>query len=399
MAMGDDLQKYTYAYLMKKALAAVSDNNVDKREGSVTYDTAALASYLLAEGYQNLYNLVLETYAKTASGEWLEARTIEMGITRYQASKCVKLGTFTTTNTAGETVPYAAPIGSKWASIDTEESYTYVVTKQHTNVETGFLVEGAYELEAETAGVAPQRYTGAITPLSYMPAAVTATLGDTLTPGRDLETDESLYNRYVDRLNYKSFGGNIAQYREWTLAIDGVGGVQVYPVWNGGGTVKVSIIDSDYRACTADFVAEVQNELDPTNAQQGTGLGTAPIDHWVTVVTADETPINVEATIEIIDSSKELDWFVEQAKILIEEYLLTVRQDWGKNNALNTHELYVYPAQIMVKLLTIEGLGSITDLKINGSEQYISMTEDATTQQLPVLGTVTLNEFDNSATS
>ena len=38
------------------------------------------------------------------------------------------------------------------------------------------------------------------------------------------------------------FGGNIAQYRQWAKEIPGIGGVQVYPVWAGGGTVKLSTV-------------------------------------------------------------------------------------------------------------------------------------------------------------
>ena len=39
-----------------------------------------------------------------------------------------------------------------------------------------------------------------------------------------------------DSMDAQSFGGNVADYKERVNAMNGVGGVKVYPVWNGGGT-------------------------------------------------------------------------------------------------------------------------------------------------------------------
>ena len=37
--------------------------------------------------------------------------------------------------------------------------------------------------------------------------------------------------------------------------LDGVGGYRVYPVWNGGGTVKVIIVNAQYNTPGNDLVA------------------------------------------------------------------------------------------------------------------------------------------------
>ena len=66
-----------------------------------------------------------------------------------------------------------------------------------------------------------------------------------LYPGEEEESDDSLRERFLANLMKTAFGGNIAQYRQWAKEIPGIGGVQVYPVWAGGGTVKLSIIDTD----------------------------------------------------------------------------------------------------------------------------------------------------------
>ena len=56
----------------------------------------------------------------------------------------------------------------------------------------------------------------------------------------------------------EAFGGNVADYREKVNAITGVGGVKVYPVWNGGGTVKLTIIASDFTAPSTELISKVQ---------------------------------------------------------------------------------------------------------------------------------------------
>ncbi|MGI6318486.1 MAG: baseplate J/gp47 family protein [Dethiobacteria bacterium] len=71
-------------------------------------------------------------------------------------------------------------------------------------------------------------------------SGVTAELTDILIPGEDEETDESLRQRYFESLVSQAYGGNIADYKQKVTALPGVGGVKVEPVWNGGGTVKLT---------------------------------------------------------------------------------------------------------------------------------------------------------------
>ncbi|HEK5039664.1 TPA: baseplate J/gp47 family protein, partial [Clostridioides difficile] len=75
-----------------------------------------------------------------------------------------------------------------------------------------------------------------------------------------------------------------------------VGGVKVYPVWNGGGTVKLVIINSNFKVPSTDLVNLVQEEIDPLQ-NQGEGLGLAPIGHRVTVEGVTSTTINISAEI------------------------------------------------------------------------------------------------------
>lgn len=55
-------------------------------------------------------------------------------------------------------------------------------------------------------------------------------------------------------------------------AIAGVGGCKVYPVWNGGGSVRVVVIDSTFAPPKQTLIDAVQEALDPKGSS---GRGTA----------------------------------------------------------------------------------------------------------------------------
>src|SRR5690606_29153179 len=152
-----------------------------------------------------------------------------------------------------------------------------------------------YKAECEQPGTIGNAYTGILDNIDNV-SGVTAELTDILIPGQDEESDDSLRQRYFSTLSSQAFGGNITDYIEKTKALPGVGGVKVYPAWNGGGTVKLVIIDSDYNKPSSVLVDEVQTAIDPEQ-NQGLGYGLAPIGHTVTVVGVDEVTIDIETEI------------------------------------------------------------------------------------------------------
>lgn len=386
MALGNDLQKFTFQYLLERALLEVPDT-VDKREGSIIYDALAPACYVLAEFFAELYRHTQETYADTASGEWLEKRVAEAGVTRIQASPAVKKATFTTIN--GQ--PAVVSIGNRFATIDTEVPLYYRIVEEYTV--DGVAVPGEYRAVCETPGTIGQQYFGTIVPLDFIPNLGTAELSTILIPGEDTETDESLFNRYITKINNKAFAGNIASYHQLALEIEGIGGVQVYPVWNGGGTVKLSIVDGTFGKVTSDFVATVQEKIDPEAIPEyaGTGLGMAAIDHRVTVVTPEEFIANISGNITL---SNGYTLAAVQARIKeeLESYFWTLRSQWDKGDQFNRYSVVIYQSQIIRTVLGVAGVLNITNVTINGNSSDIVLEQSGEKQQLPILGEVTLSE-------
>lgn len=383
--IGDNLQQYTYEYLMGLALSFVPDDR-DKRQGSVIYDALAPFCQVLAAGAIQLRQFYTQTYAVTATGEDLDNRVAEQGITRFAATYAVRK--ISVADEEGN--PVALPLGARFSTVSNTNPVNYTVTAQY--VENGITVPGSYEATCEELGVVGNEYSGNLINITFIQGLASATMTSTLVPARDQETDEELRERYFDTLNQKAFGGNIADYRAKVMELAGVGAVQIYPVWNGGGTVKLSIVDPTYGPCSPEFIAFVQKEIDPENAQgeQGTGIGIAPIGHKITVVTPDEVTINVTANI-VLGTNYTLGQVETPIKEAVASYIQSLRQSWADATDLNEYSCDVFVSRVSATIVNVPGVSNVTSVTLNGVAQDIELTQSGQIQQLPKLGEVVLN--------
>lgn len=381
----ENLQQYTYEYLMELALSFVPDDR-DKRQGSIIYDALAPFCQVLAAGAIQLKNFYEQTYAVTATGVDLDNRVAEQGISRYAATYAVKK--IALADEEGN--PVAVPIGARFSTVSSTNPVNYTVTAQY--VENGVAVPGTYEATCEELGVIGNEYSGNLINITFIQGLASAYMSSTLVPARNEETDDELRERYFDALNQKAFGGNIADYRTKVVAIPGVGAVQIYPVWNGGGTVKLSIVDPSYSPCSTEFVATVQKEIDPENANgdTGTGLGIAPIGHKVTVVTPDEVTIDVSATITL-GTGYTLGQVETPIKDALTNYIQSLRESWADANDLNVYSCDVFVSRVSAAIVGVAGVSNVTDVTINGAAEDIVLIQSGAVQQLPTLGEVVLN--------
>lgn len=383
--IGDNLQQYTFEYLMGLALSYVPDDR-DKRQGSVIYDALAPFCQVLAASAIQLRSFYTQTYAVTATGEDLDNRVAEQGITRYAATYAVRK--ISVADEDGN--PISLPMGARFSTVSNTRPINYAVTAQYT--EDGVAVPGSYEATCEDTGVVGNEYFGNLINITFVQGIASATMTSTLVPARDQETDEELRERYFDTLNQKAFGGNVADYRAKVMELAGVGAVQIYPVWNGGGTVKLSIVDPAYGPCSPEFVASIQKEIDPENAlgETGTGIGIAPIGHKVTVVTPDEVSINVTANIVLSANYTlgQVDTLIEEA---LSSYIQSLRQSWADATDLNEYSCDVFVSRVSAAIISVPGVANVTGVTLNGAAQDISLTQSGAVQQLPKMGEVVLN--------
>lgn len=181
--------------------------------------------------------------------------------------------------------------------------------------------------------------------------------------GYDTETDESLLERYFDRLRNPVNGVNANQYIAWANSVAGVGGARCIPIWNGKNTVKVIIIGNDYKPASENVVKLVQDYIDPN--KNGDGSGVATIGAVTTVVGAKTTPVKV--TIKGIVFSGDVNTLKAEIKDTIDRYI--------RQSAFNTD--YISIAKIGALIINIDGVQDFKELKLNDAHDSIQIENDA----------------------
>lgn len=349
----------TYEFILQRMLNRVlSENpNLDTREGSIIYNALAPAAVELTNAYIQLDFILNNTFADTASRDYLIQRAAERGLAPYPSTYAILQGEFN----------IDVPIGTRFSLAN--ESLNYVVVSR--------ISAGVFRLQCETIGSVGNNALGQLIPIDYVEGLTSAQLTAVLTPGEDEEETEAFRKRYFDSLNAEAFGGNIKDYKEKVNALPGVGGVKVYPVWNGGGTVRLAIVASDYSVPEIDLIESVQTAIDPTG-YQGEGVGIAPIGHVVTVtgVTSSTVDIVTEITYQEGWTWQDVKTYAEAA---VDAYFKELAQAWDDNEAL-----IVRISQIEIRFLDLPGIVDIANTTLNGLAQNLTLGAD----EIPVRGDV-----------
>ena len=400
-------ERITYEELVKRMInrALESNKNLDSREGSILWLAEAPAAVELQNLYIALDNVLKETFADTASREYLILRARERGLSPIPASAAVLEMTITP-------AVLRLKMGERFSIGD----LNYFVSMEKS--------AGVYEITCETAGEAGNDYGGTVIPIEYIPGLETCQITARLIPGEDEEDTEAFRKRYFDSLNRQAFGGNRADYIQRANALPGVGGVKVYRAWNSGiapaalippaetavwlaglppvplpvmtwlqtvyeagknslltvgGTVKLVIIDSTFSAPSDTLVQQVQTAIDPTQ-NAGEGVGLAPIGHVVKVF-----PVGTQTLDLTFSLYFQRGWSWEDVRPYAEEavkgYFRELAEDWADQE----EELIVRISQLESRLLNVAGILDVAQTTINGTAANFLLPLDI----IPVLGDIT----------
>lgn len=348
--------------LMERKLDMIEDRR-DKRQGSLIYDALAPNAAETASFYADLDMLEDRTFADTATGEDLTRRAAERGILRKEAVKATFYGRFLDENG----VEYSVEAGTRFFL----EEYYYVVLSREA--------DGRYILECETAGACGNDYLGNLVPVETMAGLAEAVLEELRTDGEDTEGDEELRKRYFASFDADAFGGNIADYKRKLGAMQNVGGVKVYPAWNGGGTVKVVIIDQGWRMPTAMELEELQEKIDP--GSRGEGYGIAPIGHCVTAEGVREVECEITMGLSLAEGAV-LETVLHDIREKFEVYFQELCKNWADSDHLTVRISYLES-----KVLEVDGVVDISSCVINGSGGNLILGAE----EIPVLGEIGVN--------
>lgn len=341
-------ENITAESLRNRMLSKVS-NKIDKREGSIIYDAIMPAAIELKHLYIELDILLNETFGDTATRKWLIKRAHERGIVPYTSSHALVKGVFN----------IDVPIGSRFNL----NNLNYTVTEK--------ISDGVFRMECEMTGSEANRNFGQLIPIEYIPGLTSCEITEVLIPGEDEEETEAFRQRYFDTFNSQAYGGNVPDYRIKAKSVRGVGGVKVYRAheWNGGGTVKLVITDSDYNVPSAELVDKVQTTIDPV-VNNGEGIGLAPIGHFVTVCAVNSMPINIELHL-VYEEHWNWDRCALSIESAIDDYFYSLNRNWENEN-----QIVVRIAQIEACVLELTGIVDVIESSINGTSRNIIVDRD-----------------------
>ena len=333
-------------------------SDVDKREGSIIYDSVRPAAIELMLMYAGLDFFLTNAFGDTAERGYLVERAKERGLKPTEATKAKVKATFTPEGVK-------VPIGN----IFSYDDLNYEVTEQ--------IDDSTYYMVCETAGEVGNKSAGKLIPNNYVAGLETAELTEVVVPGEDEEDTEAFRKRYLESFDSQAFGGNIADYREKVNAISGIGGCKIYPVWNGGGSVKIVFMTSEFKPPSSEFVEEVQTTIDPVK-NQGIGIGLAPIGHTVTVEGVENS--SVEITLKVTVDGDLAD-YKELIKEVIDSYFLELNKEWADTCQYTLAEIKntgitIRTSQIESRILALSGVTDISHTKLNGVEENLVLGVD-----------------------
>ena len=339
--------------IKKEMLDNISDE-VDKTENKFINNAITPAAIKFAETYIGLDYIASKLDVENLKDDELERFVYQRtGQERKPATK------------ATATVIISGQEGAKISKGDLvgADTVNFISTEDKTIDDTGQM---AVNIECESSGTIGNVPAGAIKyfPVS-IPGLTSVTNTEPITNGYNAESDESLLERYYERIRTPTTSGNKYHYLNWAKEVTGVGDAKVIPLWNGPGTVKVIIVDSNKNPATEDLITNVFQYIEEER----------PIGATVTVVSAIAKNVEITAKASLAEGYT-IQLVLDRFKEALEEY----RKDVAFKDS------YISYAAIGNILFTVDGVLDYTDLQLNGAMKNIALGEE----EIPIFDTVTL---------
>lgn len=223
---------------MMEALPA----DISNMPGDFPFDFTMPTAIEISQFVQfNLARALMIAFPEYAWGDWLDLHGAQAHVTRHGENRAS--GHVTVSGEPG-TVLEAGTVFCVPAT-DTQEAIEFSTTER---------VELTQELAvipitAVESGIRSNVTAGTITIMSKPVKGVLSIVNEEeVTGGTEQEDDESYYERiHSEHEGSESYVGNDSDYIRWAKEVDGIGDCVVDPAWDGPGTVKLILVDSNGR--------------------------------------------------------------------------------------------------------------------------------------------------------
>lgn len=366
--------------IFKRTLSQV-DKRWDKREGGFIYDVLKPLSIVRSEQREEFKKWYHTRFAQYATGNDLDA-VVESRtpLIRYPAKKAK--GKVTVLGNEGTKLAK----GSVYVAVRYDLDNKIIEYTQLADAIIGPNGNTIVEIEAVLPGLIGNTSENTIELIEAVFGVSNVTNVEKITGGEEKESDDDLRSRYFTWLRESSNSGNIGDYIRWSLSIPDVGGVLVFPVAKGKGTVQLSVCNTSFTPASPELVKRVQDYIAPSNEM---GEGQAPIGASVSVVAA--VPVKVNLAV-YVSSKQEAEALKQQLIEGINEYFKFTNRLYWRENARKQSILkepyqisYLKVGSVAVDVMQ---LIRVNRLLMNGEQKDVTIQSG----QIAVLGDVIFYE-------
>ncbi len=328
---------------------------IDDMPGGFPYDFTMPTALEKSELIQfHLVRTLMLMFPMWAWDEWLDLHAASVGIERRPAGYAS--GKVTVTGDSGTIIPK----GTIFCTEATDDSPALEYSSDESIV-----IPDSENVEIAVTAVNPGKDSNVSEKaikflLNNIKGVSTVQNLDAISGGTDIESDDSLRQRIEEKCTQEgvSYIGNDSDYIRWAKEVVGVGDCIVEATWNGPGTVKLIIVDSNGVPANERLIQAVYDHIvsPDDRSQRLLPTGTAEL----TIVPATIKKVSYKCTGLIYDETTDIPTITAEFKnLVLNEY---------SNSKFDGVLIY---NQIRPLITDIPGVTDFDTFLINGSEENI----------------------------
>lgn len=356
----------TRAEILKRLVSYFDDSkgtDVSAVEGTFSFDTLSANAKEFEKAYAEMDLMMDAFFPQTSWGKYLDYLADELAGMSRRAATQAKV-TLTLSGTAGAIVVKG--------TIFCTQDNTNFITDSTVIIGDDGTVEAA--ATAQDSGSGGNVAAGTITKIPVTVYGVSSvTNAAAAHDGYEEETDDALRDRLLLAIRYPATSGNVYHYINWAEAVSGVGSVKIIPLWNGNGTVKIIVVDSNKDVPSDTLLQNVKSYIDEN----------APIGATVTV--AAPTIQKIDIALKVTQGTGDTDAISKVVTDYFKDTVFTNNYDEGTYTSSVTLS-YAQIGRIILDNSSSTGVKDYESLTIGGGTSNITIAVDI----MPVVGTVTL---------